>query len=84
MTTVLPYNLLTSYKKPQTEDRIFNIYLDKTKIASELNLPKRFGPARAVTKKTVALVRNDQGIRLEFEALAGRPVLNALEVNRLE
>jgi beta-galactosidase len=84
MTTVLPYNLLARYKKPTTEDRVFNIYLDKVKIATALNLPKRFGPAMAVSKKTVAIVRNDQGIRLEFEAIAGRPVLNALEVNRLE
>lgn len=84
MTTVLPYNLFASYKKPSTEERVFNIYLHKIKIASELNLPKRFGPARAVTKKTVAIVQHNQGIRLEFEALEGRPVLNALEVNRLE
>lgn len=84
MTTVLPYNLLARYKKPTTEERVFNIYLDKVKIASELNLPKRFGPAVAVSKKAVAIVRNDRGIHLKFEALAGRPVLNALEVTRLE
>jgi beta-galactosidase len=84
MTTVLPYNLLAGYKKPATEERVFNIYLDKVKIATALNLPKRFGPAMAVSKKTVAIVRNDQGIRLEFESIAGRPVLNALEVTRLE
>ena len=84
MTTVLPYNLLARYKKPATENRIFNIYLDKVRIETELNLPKRFGAARAVSKKTVAIVRNDRGIRLEFEAIAGRPVLNALEVTRLE
>lgn len=84
MTTVLPYNLLARYKKPTTEERVFNIYLDKVKIASELNLPKRFGPAVAVSKKTVAIVRNDRGIRQKFEALAGRPALNALEVTRLE
>lgn len=84
MTTMLPYNLLARYKKPAAENRIFNIYLDKVRIETELNLPKRFGAARAVSKKTVAIVRNDQGILLEFEALAGRPVLNALEVTRLE
>ena len=60
MTTLLPYNLLARYKKPQTEHRAFNIYLDKTKIAHELNLPERFGAARAVTKKAVAMVRNDR------------------------
>lgn len=84
MTTVLPYNLMASYKKAATEDRVFNIYLHDKLIAKHLNLPKSFGPARAVTRKATAVVKNNKGILLKFEAIAGRPVLNALEVVRID
>lgn len=84
MTTLLPYNLLSSYKKPVSEDRVFSIYLHDKLIANELNLAKSFGPARAVTRKTTAIIKNDKGILLRFEATQGRPVLNALEVRRLD
>jgi beta-galactosidase len=84
MTTVLPYNLLSSYKKSAKEDRIFNIYLDGHLIANHLNLSKQFGPAWAITKKATVIIKNNKGIYLQFKAIEGRPVLNALEVTRLD
>jgi beta-galactosidase len=84
MTTVLPYNLLSSYKKAEKEARIFNIYLDGHLIANHLDLPNQFGPARAVRKKAMVMIKNNKGIYLQFKAIEGRPVLNALEVRRLE
>jgi beta-galactosidase len=84
MTTVLPYNLLSSYKKSAKEDRIFNIYLHGHLIANHLDLPNQFGPARAVRKKATVIIKNNKGIYLQFKAIEGRPVLNALEVRRLD
>lgn len=83
MTTVLPYNLMSGFKKAATEDRVFNVYLHGHLIANKLNLPKQFGPARAVRKKATVLVKNNKGIYLQFKPIEGRPVLNALEVKRL-
>lgn len=84
MTTVLPYNLFSNYKKSAKEDRVFNIYLNKKLIVSQLDLPKNYGTARAVIRKTIVELKNDAGIKLQFEALTGRPVLNAIQVTRLD
>lgn len=84
MTTVLPYNLLPNYKTTAKEDRIFNVYLHGHLIANRLDLPRQFGLARAVRKKAVVSVNNGKGIYLQFKAIEGRPVLNALEVKRLD
>jgi len=84
MTTVLPYNLFSDFKKSSKEDRVFNVYLHNHLIVSQLDLPKRFGSARAVTRKTVATVSSGAGIRLKFQATTGKPVLNALEVTKLD
>jgi beta-galactosidase len=83
MTTVLPYNLLSTYKKAAKEDRMFNIYLNHKLIANRLDLPKTFGPARAVIRKATVIINNNAGIRLQFESIKGRPVLNALQVAKL-
>lgn len=84
MTTVLPYNLLPSYKKTAKEDRVFSVYLHGHLIANRLDLPKQFGPARAVRKKATVIIKDNKGIYLQFKGIEGRPVLNALEVRRLD
>jgi beta-galactosidase len=83
MTTVLPYNLLSSFKKAAKEDRVFSVYLHNKLIVNALDLPKGFGQARAVTRKAVVFIKNNAGIRLQFKALKGRPVLNALQVTKI-
>lgn len=83
MTTVLPYNLLPSYKKSAKEDRVFSVYLHGHLIANRLDLPKQFGLALAVQKKAKVIIKDNKGIYLQFKAIEGRPVLNALEVKRL-
>ena len=55
-----------------------SLLLDKFNIAAE------YGPATAVSKKIKLRVTNSGEIEIRFNAIEGEPVLNALQVKKLE
>ncbi|WP_461790540.1 glycoside hydrolase family 2 TIM barrel-domain containing protein [Pedobacter sp.] len=83
--TVLPYNLdsLVAEGKEVPPQRIFDVYLNDKPIIKGLNLAAKYGVARSVKMKFECIVSDDKGLRLTFKAIAGQPVLNALQVRKL-
>ncbi|MEE1944483.1 glycoside hydrolase family 2 TIM barrel-domain containing protein [Pedobacter sp. KR3-3] len=88
--SVLPYNLDSlieaskSANKEVPEQRIFDVYLNDKLIIKNLNLASTYGIANSVQKKFECMVADDKGIRLTFKSVKGKPVLNALQVKRID
>ncbi|RZK56538.1 MAG: DUF4982 domain-containing protein [Pedobacter sp.] len=83
--STLPYNLdsLIAANKEIPEQRIFDVYLNEKQIIKNLNLAANYGAVNAVQKKFECIVADDKGIRLMFKSIKGKPVLNALQVKRI-
>jgi beta-galactosidase len=83
--SVLPYNLdsLVAEGKEIPPQRIFDVYLNGKLVIKELNLAAKYGIARSAQRKFECMVTDDKGIKLVFKSIAGKPVLNALQVKKL-
>ena len=83
--SVLPYNLdsLVAEGKEVPPQRIFDVYLNGKHVIKELNLAAKYGIARSVERKFECVVTDDKGIKLAFKSIAGKPVLNALQIKKL-
>ena len=83
--SVLPYNLdsLVAEGKEVPPQRIFDVYLNGKLVIKALNLAAKYGIARSVERKFECIVADDKGIRLMFKSIAGKPVLNALQVRKV-
>jgi len=81
----LPYNLdsLIAANKDVPEQRIFDVYLNDKEIIKNINLAANYGAANAVQKKFECIVADDKGIRILFKGIKGKPVLNALQIKRI-
>lgn len=86
LATNLPYNLdsLVSTQKEVPPQRIFDVYLNNQPIIKGLNIAAKYGVATAVKKQFNCVVTDEKGINLQFKSIAGKPVLNALSVQKLE
>lgn len=83
--SVLPYNLdsLIAEGKEVPPQRIFDIYLNDKLIIKGLNIAAQHGIARSVQRKFDCIVSDEKGIRLAFKSVTGKPVLNALQIKRI-
>lgn len=84
--SVLPYNLdsLIAVDKVVPEQRIFDVYLNDHPIIKNINLAATYGVANSVQKKFECIVADDKGVRLLFKGIKGKPVLNALQIRKVE
>lgn len=83
--SVLPYNLdsLIAVSKEVPEQRIFDVYLNDKLVIKSINLAATYGVANSVQKKFDCIVADDRGIKIRFKGINGKPVLNALQVKKV-
>ncbi|HTM99525.1 MAG TPA: glycoside hydrolase family 2 TIM barrel-domain containing protein [Pedobacter sp.] len=83
--TVLPYNLdsIMTTNNAMPEQRIFDVYLNDKLIINNLNLAATYGVANSVQKKFECTITDNKGLRLLFKGIKGKPVLNALQVKKI-
>lgn len=79
----LAYNLDNNHKKETVEQRIFNVLINGVSFLEQLNLAKDFGYTKAIEKKTRLTVQNGKGISIDFIAVKGEPVLNAIQLRKV-
>jgi beta-galactosidase len=82
-TAALPYNLTGGDRDERPQPRVFNVRVNGKPFLQQFDIAAEHGSARAVVKSTPVIVREGEGVLIEFEALAGEPVLNALQLKRL-
>lgn len=79
----LPYNLSDPERIEPNGKRIFNVYVNGKLLLDNFDITAQYGSATAVQKKTVVTVNNGTGIEIEFRSIEGEPVLNAIQVRKV-
>ena len=80
---VPPYNLSEDVRKDEIRQRIFNVAINGRKLLDHFNIAKEYGLATPVVKTFTVNVVKDEGISIEFEPVEGEPVLNALQLKKI-
>jgi beta-galactosidase len=79
-----PYNLADADRIEPNGKRIFDVYVNGKLLLGNFNITAAYGAATAVTKTTKLNIADDKGIEIYFKAIEGEPVLNALQVKRID
>lgn len=79
----LAYNLDNNHQKEKVEQRIFNVAINGNIFLEKLNLAADYGYTTAVKKKTRVTVQGGKGILIEFTAIEGKAVLNAVQLEKI-
>ncbi|MGC4102933.1 glycoside hydrolase family 2 TIM barrel-domain containing protein [Ferruginibacter sp.] len=79
-----PYNLSDTGREEDNVKRIFNVNVNNVPFLEHFNIAKQYGAAKAITKRTVVNVVNNSGITVSFKAVEGEPVLNAIQLIRID
>jgi beta-galactosidase len=79
-----PYNLSDTARDENTVKRIFNVYINNEPFLQNFNMAKEYGITKAIIKKTTIAVTKNNGITIAFKAIEGEPVLNALQLKKLD
>jgi beta-galactosidase len=80
----LPYNLADPDRIEPNGRRIFNVHINGRLVLDNFDIAAQYGPATAVTRTTSVMVTDTNGIEINFTPIEGAPVLNALQVKRID
>lgn len=83
-TNALPYNLSENQSREQIKKRVFNVSVNGQVTLDHFNMAKEYGLAKAVVKSTTITVNKDEGILIDFTPIEDEPVLNALQLKKLD
>jgi beta-galactosidase len=78
-----PYNLGDSSRDEKNPKRIFDITINGSLFLQRFDMAAGYGAARAIIKKTIVAVKNNDGITITFNPIEGEAVLNAIELKNL-
>ena len=81
---VPPYNLSDDVRNEQIKKRVFNVSVNGALTLDHFNIAEEYGFAKAVVKSTTVTVNNSDGILIDFTPIESEPVLNALQLKRLD
>lgn len=78
-----PYNLSEAERIEPNGKRIFDVSVNGKLLIGNFNIAGQYGTATAVTKTVKLEIKDNRGIEINFKAIEGEPVLNALQVKKL-
>ena len=76
----LAYNLGNNVLYENTSERVFNIKVNGSYQIKDLNIAEQIAGERAIIKKLLIDVTENNGITIDFEKVKGKPILNAIRV----
>lgn len=79
----LAYNLDNNHVTEKEEQRIFTVAVNGTVLLDKINLAKDYGYTTAVHKNTRVSAESGKGITIDFKAIEGKPVLNAVQLRKI-
>lgn len=79
----LPYNLSNPDRIEPNGKRIFTVYVNGKLLLDNFDIVDQYGSATAVSKTVSVTVTGAEGIEIDFKAIEGEPVLNALQVKKM-
>ena len=77
------YNLTDGDRTEQESKRIFSVIVNDKTFLENLDIAKEAGSATALVKTAKVRAENGRGIHIIFKAVEGEPVLNALQVKKI-
>lgn len=78
-----PYNLSDDERTEKIKKRVFNVNVNGRVALDHFNIAEEYGLAKAVVKTTTVTVNNNDGITVDFTPIEDEPVLNALQLKKL-
>lgn len=78
----LAYNLSSNNDSEQKTQRVFNVAVNGEPLLRQFDIAAQYGVAVASSVTTILQVKEGQGITLQFTAVKGEPVLNALQLRK--
>jgi beta-galactosidase len=80
----IPYNLSAGKGTEQgIVNRSFNVLANGSTVLATFNIAAQHGISKAVSKKFTVSVMDTKGIQLDFQSISGEPVLNAIQLRKL-
>lgn len=79
----LPYNLNDPERIEPNGKRIFNVYINGNLLLDNFDIASQYGSVTAVSKSVKLTVTGTTGIEIDFRSVEGEPVLNAVQVKKL-
>jgi beta-galactosidase len=80
----IPYNLSNDDRIEPNGKRIFSVYVNGELLLDNFNIAEQVGTATPVVKKLNVKQPAGKPILVDFKAIEGEPVLNAIQLRRLE
>lgn len=77
---VLAYNLGNDAIHSKIEDRVFDVYINAEKVLDQFDIPNSVGTERAIVKKILIDVNDNQGLNIRFVPIEGKTILNAIRI----
>ena len=79
----LVYNLGQDLIREDFDGRKFHVNINGSRVLNDFDMTEQVGEERAIIKKFNVNVHNDDGLRIQFESILDRPVLNGIRVYRM-
>ncbi|NCD71226.1 glycoside hydrolase family 2 TIM barrel-domain containing protein [Mucilaginibacter agri] len=79
----LAYNLDNSTNKEASQERIFDVLINDKPLLQKFNVAAKYGSLTVGTEKTIVTVANKNGIKINFKAIKGEPILNAIQLKKI-
>lgn len=79
-----PYNLADSGRDEGNVKRVFDVAVNGIPLLRHFDMMKEYGPVKAIVKYTTVTVTGNKGIAVEFTPEAGEPVLNAIQLKKIQ
>ena len=79
----LAYNLDNKEAKIDSSKGVFDVTINGNGWIKDLNIAEEYGVANAVKKSINVSVKNKEGINIRFIPIKGEPVLNALQLKKI-
>jgi beta-galactosidase len=79
----LAYNLDNNHVKEKAEQRVFTVDVNGDVLLNKVNIAAAYGYTTAVSKKTRVSVNGGKGISINFKAIEGKAILNAVQLRQI-
>jgi len=70
-------------QEAETGKRVFNVRINNQEVLSAFDLVEQTSALTAVIKTYTIEVKNGKGIRVDFKAITGQPIISGIKVTRL-
>jgi beta-galactosidase len=80
----LAYNLDKGSAKETSQERVFDVFVNDKILLKNFNAADKYGVLTPGVEKTVVTVTGGKGITIDFKAIKGESILNAIQLKKIK